>query len=410
LVFWGCDNASDPASTGSTPAAVAAPTPEPAEPAADASVARANDPPMVRLVRVFEAHEFTRPVFLAFPPGQPDRAFVVEQPGRIHTIDLANSPDESSLVLDIEERILRYEKGGGNEEGLLSLAFHPDYAENATFYVHYSAKEPRRGVLASFRTSKDNPTVADPASEEIILEVPQPFGNHNGSTVLFGPKDGFLYMSLGDGGSGGDPLDNGQNLGTLLGSIIRIDVNNREGDLKYAIPEDNPFIKRKGARPEIWAYGLRNVWRMSFDRETGALWAADVGQGLWEEIDIITRGGNYGWDIREGFHPFQGGRSEDPLLDPVHEYNHHAGLSITGGYVYRGSRLKRLIGAYIYGDYATARIWALRVAEDGTVTDKEILIREEGDPSINVGSFSEGPDGELYMLGFDGRIYILEEV
>ena len=399
-VSSGCENTADTASSVVGGSVVA----EPATHAQDDRATSPDDLPSVRLVRAFVEHEFDRPIFLTYPPGQPERLFVVEQAGRILALGHGADAGQSEVFLDIHERINNHKNGGHNEEGLLGLAFHPDYVNNSEFYVYYSAGEKKRGVLARFRASKDNPNRADPASEEVILTVDQPYGNHNGSTVLFGP-DGFLYVSYGDGGSRNDPHGNGQNLATLLASIIRIDVDGRQGDLAYAIPKDNPFVKRPGARPEIWAYGLRNIWRMSFDRETGDLWAGDVGQELWEEIILVRKGGNYGWNIREGFHAFLGGRARDPLLDPVHEYHHRDGLSVTGGYVYRGTRLKRLIGAYVYGDYAVGRIWALRLADDGTVTNKEILKQ-----TVNVASFSEGPDGELYMLGFDGKIYIFEEV
>jgi len=255
----------------------------------------------------------------------------------------------------------------------------------------------------------------------VILEVDQPYGNHNGATVLFGP-DGYLYISLGDGGSAFDPQDNGQNLSTLLGTILRIDVDREQDGHAYAIPPDNPFVDRPGARGEIWAYGLRNVWRMSFDRETGDLWAGDVGQNKWEEIDLITRGGNYGWRIREAAHPFKAGTPPDPMIDPVVEYPQRrgqgrsrelVGMSITGGCVYRGRSQPQLAGVYLYGDYVTGRIWALRY-EDGRVTAHRQVF--DGPPRVHISSFGEDADGELYVCSFDqmdgrrggtGRLYIL---
>ena len=276
----------------------------------------------------------------------------------------------------------------------------------------------RRGVLARFEVSADDPDRADPDSEAVILEVPQPFGNHNGSTVLFGP-DGYLYVSLGDGGSANDPQNNAQDLGTLLGTVLRLDVDGEPGG--YAIPQDNPFVDRPGARGEIWAYGLRNIWRMSFDRSTGDLWAGDVGQNAWEEIDVITKGGNYGWRSREGMHPFREGVSTDPLIDPVVEYAQRQrrqiiGMSVTGGYVYRGRAMKRLYGAYVYGDYVTGRIWALRYDSGQVTAQREVF---HSPPRVYISSFGEDAAGELYVCSFDamdgrgggaGRIYrVVEE-
>jgi len=344
-----------------------------------------------------------------------NRLFVVEQNGRIRVFE--NSPDHGTpdVFLDIRPAVRRK----NNEEGLLSLAFHPLYATNGFFYVYYSASDPRRGVLSRFQVSADDPNRAEPGSEKVILEVDQPYGNHNGSTVLFGP-DGYLYISLGDGGSAFDPQDNGQNLSTLLGTILRIDVDREQDGRGYAVPADNPFVDRPGARGEIWAYGLRNVWRMSFDRETGELWAGDVGQNMWEEIDLITRGGNYGWRIREAAHPFKQGTPPDPMIDPVVEYPQRrgkgrsrelVGMSITGGYVYRGKTQEQLVGVYLYGDYVTGRIWGLRY-RDGRITEhRQIFVRP---PRVYISSFGEDAAGEVYVCSFDrmngsgggtGRLY-----
>ncbi len=257
-------------------------------------------------------------------------------------------------------------------------------------------------MLSRFTVNQDNPNQADPESEHVILEVEQPWGNHNGSTVLFGP-DGYMYISLGDGGSAADPLGSGQDLSTLLGTILRIDIDRQPDGRAYAIPADNPFVNQPGARDEIWAYGLRNVWRMSFDRKTGDLWAGDVGQNAWEEIDLIVKGGNYGWNVREGSHPFRGS-SSGPLIDPVAEYPQRrgreiVGLSVTGGYVYRGSEQKALYGVYLYADYVTGRIWGLRY-EDGRLRDH--WEASSPTPRVFVASFGEDEAGELYICGFDG--------
>ena len=285
--------------------------------------------------------------------------------------------------------------------------------------MYYSASDPRRGVLSRFTVSGDDPNRADPDSEKVILEVEQPWGNHNGSTVLFGP-DGYLYVSLGDGGAAADPHDNGQNLATLLGTILRIDIDQAPDGHGYAIPPDNPFIDRPDARGEIWAYGLRNVWRMSFDRVTGDLWAGDVGQNAWEEIDLITRGGNYGWRIREAAHPFREGAAADPLIDPVVEYPQRRGreligMSVTGGYVYRGKAIEQLYGVYLYADYVTGRVWALRRSDGANSAHREVF---RGPPRVYISSFGEDAAGELYVCAFDkadgrgggtGRIYRIVE-
>ncbi len=381
----------------------------PAATGAGASGGSGEALPDVTLVGAFPRLTFHRPVYLTHARDDSNRLFVLEQDGRIRVFENRRDVAAAGVFLDIREKVYR----GHNEEGLLALDFHPQYRDNGQFYVYYSAARPRRGVLSRFTVSTDDPNQADPESEQVILEVEQPWGNHNGSTVLFGP-DGYLYISLGDGGAANDPLNSGQDLSTLLGTILRIDVNRTEGDKAYAIPPDNPFVDRAGARPEIWAWGLRNVWRMSFDRVTGDLWAGDVGQNRWEEIHLIEKGGNYGWRIREGTHSFFDEPTTETLIDPVVEYSHREGLSVTGGYVYRGERLPRLAGAYIYADYVSGRMWAFRY-ENGTVTAHREIAHPR--PPKYISSFGEGPDGELYVCAFNaldgrgagtGRIYILE--
>ncbi|MHC4100714.1 MAG: PQQ-dependent sugar dehydrogenase [Planctomycetota bacterium] len=366
--------------------------------------------PSVRLTRAFPRLAFQRPVLIT--SAGDDRLFVLEQQGRIRVFTNRRDIETTDLFLDLRTRV----RTSHNEEGLLGLAFDPDYAQNRRFYVYYSASEPRRSVLARFTADAGDPNRADPDSERVVLEVPQPYGNHNGGALLFGP-DGYLYLSLGDGGWANDPRGHGQDLSTLLGTILRIDVRGQDADRPYIVPADNPFVGRADVRPEIWAYGLRNVWRMSFDRATGELWAGDVGQNAWEEIDLIVKGGNYGWSIREGAHPFRAGTAAVPLIDPVVEYPQRrgrevVGRSVTGGHVYRGQAVPGLVGAYVYGDYVTGRIWALRYAE-GTVTDhREILSRPK---DVHISSFGEDAEGELYLCGFDrldgtrGRIYRLVE-
>ncbi|MEK6234292.1 MAG: PQQ-dependent sugar dehydrogenase, partial [Planctomycetales bacterium] len=287
-----------------------------------------------------------------------------------------------------------------NEEGLLGMAFHPDFKTNGQFYVYYSSEaEQRVSIVSRFQVSKDDPDRADPKSEEIVVKIPQPFSNHNGGSIAFGP-DGFLYIALGDGGGRNDPDSQGQNLETWMGSILRIDVNRSQGGKNYAVPKDNPFVNRKKARPEIYAFGFRNVWRLSFDRKTGDLWAADVGQDLWEEINLVKPGGNYGWSIREGSYFFGSGvgagkaSAEISPIDPVWEYDHRVGRSITGGFVYRGKQFPELAGCYLHADYISRRIWALKYdAERGKVV-KNFGLASADDQVI---AFGEDAAGELYF-------------
>jgi glucose/arabinose dehydrogenase len=224
----------------------------------------------------------------------------------------------------------------------------------------------------------------------------KPFWNHDGGTICFGP-DGYLYITHGDGGLGNDPFDNGQSLETFLGKVLRIDVNHKDEGKNYAVPKDNPFVDRKGAKPEIWAYGLRNIWRMAFDRPTGKLWASDVGQNLYEEIDLIRKGGNYGWNRREGLHPF-GARGSGPceeFIEPIWEYHHDVGKSLTGGAVYRGERLPELVGSYLYGDYVTCKIWAMRYDD---AKGRVVANRPIKDKNKPIFSFGEDEKGEIYLL------------
>jgi len=293
-----------------------------------------------------------RPLVLTHAGDGSNRVFVATQHGVIHVFANDAKADKTQVFLDIQERVRYNDKE--NEEGFLGLAFHPRYKENGEFFVFYTAKKAKQkhtNIVARFRVSKEDPNRADPDSEEEILRIERPFWNHDGGTLCFGP-DGYLYIAVGDGGLGGDPFNNGQNLNSLLGRILRIDVDRKDPGKNYAIPKDNPFAQREKARPETWAYGLRNVWRMAFDRKTGRLWAGDVGQNLYEEIDIIEKGGNYGWNRREGLHHFgvNGLGPRKNLIDPIWEYHHDVGKSLTGGCVYRGSRLPELEGAYLYGD------------------------------------------------------------
>lgn len=349
---------------------------------------------------------FRRPVYVTHPRDGSDRLFVLEQDGVVSVFENRRDVARAEPVLDLTAKVRR----DHNEEGLLGLAFHPNFRDNRWIFVNYSASDPRRNVISRFTLDRAG-RVADPASERVVLELEQPWGNHNGGMIEFGP-DGYLYISFGDGGSGGDPLNSGQDRGSLLGKILRLDVDHEAGKRAYAIPAGNPFADaRDGTRPEIWAWGLRNVWRFSFDRATGALWAGDVGQNTWEEIDVIRRGRNYGWRAFEGFERFQAGkrgkRGGDPEVPesavekPVWAYGRDDGVSVTGGYVYRGARLPELQGAYLVADYGSGKIWALRHSADGEVANRQIA------SGRSIASFGEDRDGEVYLCSFDQRIYRL---
>lgn len=348
---------------------------------------------------------FNRPVDLQDARDGSSRLFAVEQEGRIYGIDYSSASNDTSLFLDISGKVIGPSEGG-SEEGLLGLAFHPNYSENGYFYVDYTTDSPRRTVISRFSVDESNASLADPLSEVVILEVEQPYANHNGGQIAFGP-DGLLYVAMGDGGSSGDPLGHAQNLSTLLGSILRIDVDSTDPGLSYSIPSTNPFKGNiLGFREEIYAYGLRNPWRFSFDSETGDLWVADVGQNAIEEIDIVVPAGNYGWAIKEGsscYNPAIGCNSTG-LIDPIHEYGHGVGRSITGGYVYRGAKIPSLIGMYIYADFVSGRIWALNYTDGEVIENLELF-----DTDLLISSFGVDAANELYILSFDGRIYAINE-
>lgn len=351
--------------------------------------------PRMRPIRVFEDVKLKRPVQILFRPDDASRLYVLEQPGRILILDRTQTDKtDPELFLDWRSNV----RMKNNEEGMLAMAFSPEVEKDGHFYIYYSMSLPTRTRLSRFSIGDDG--MADRESEEVILEIRQPWGNHNGGDIAFGP-DGMLYLSIGDGGAANDPLNSGQDLGTLLGTVIRIDPSRTEGDLAYGIPEDNPFVDREGARPEIWAYGLRNVWRMSFDHETGRLWGGDVGQNKQEEIDLIEAGGNYGWRIREGFLPFRPDEKPEEgveLIDPIVTYPRKLGISVTGGFVYRGKARPKAVGAYYYADYRAGRIWGIR-EKDGEVSsgpNNIALLRNSF-----ISSFGQDPDGELWICTFE---------
>ena len=331
-----------------------------------------------------------RPLLVADAGDGSGRLFIPDQSGMIHVI--RPGATEAKLVLDLRESTAPWTTW--NEEGLLGLAVHPRFKENGEFFICQSVKggEKRMQHVSRFRMSKDDPDRADPRSEEIVLSIEQPFCNHNGGSIAFGP-DGCLYIGLGDGGSRNDPCGHGQRLDVLFGKILRIDVDRRDAGLAYAIPADNPFVGREGARGEIYAFGLRNPWQLAFDPPTGRLWAADVGQEIWEEIDLIVKGGNYGWSATEGTKPFGSRAAAGPLIDPVWEYDHQIGKSVTGGRVYRGKAIPELVGRYVYGDFVSGKMWALAVDDAGRPTSNAAIPWS----GLPIFGFGEGADGELYV-------------
>lgn len=353
----------------------------------------------IKLTQAFPNLSFDRPVDFQHAGDNSNRVFIVEQKGIMSVFQNDPTVSTKQVFLDIESQV----KDQGNEEGLLGLAFHPDYESNGYFYVNYTAANPNRTVISRFQVSVSNVNQAGPSSELVLLEFNQPFSNHNGGQISFGP-DGFLYIAVGDGGSGGDPQNHGQNPNTLLGTILRINVNSPSGSLNYSIPSDNPFVNNTdGKRAEIYAFGLRNPWRFSFDHETERLWTGDVGQNRAEEIDIITKGENYGWRTMEGFECFNpaDGCNETGLELPIWEYERDNGdVSITGGFVYRGEAIRELQGLYVYADFVSGRVWALDHADLNNPVNSELLRA-----SFPVSSFGVDQENELYICGFDGKIY-----
>jgi glucose/arabinose dehydrogenase len=387
------------APTAMPPALTAVPTSAAAQPGSApqpaASLAPAADPANVRIGLKLISDAVEQPVYVTQPADDSGRLFVVEKRGRIVALH-AGSPTPATF-LDISNRV----GSSGSEQGLLSVALHPQFAQNGRLFVDYTDRNGDT-VISRFQASGDR---ADPNTEAVLLTIDQPYPNHNGGLVLFGP-DGYLYIGMGDGGSGGDPQGNGQNRGVLLGKLLRLDVDH--GD-PYAIPPDNPWPGGGDIRPELWVYGLRNPWRFSFDRATGDLYIADVGQGEYEEIDVQpaqSRGGaNYGWNITEGLHCFRGSScTRGGLVAPIAEYDHSEGCSITGGYVYRGSAFPSLQGLYFYGDYCSGRIWALRQVAAGQWEQHELLQRD-----LNISSFGEDQAGELYLTDLSGALYQVVE-
>jgi glucose/arabinose dehydrogenase len=402
--------------------------------------ATAQSLPSVTLKRVFPQLQggAGRPVWMSEAPDGSGRMFVVYQQGNILIVKKGSDGSDAKVFLDITDRNPMM----GNEDGLLSIAFHPGFATNGLFYIYYNQENkpadiarlrhgypidyPIRSIVSEMKVSPGDPDKADLSTERVVLEVLQPFSNHKGGELCFGP-DGYLYLGLGDGGLGDDPFGNGQSTATLLAKMLRIDVNTRSmsgrgvrrHELQYGIPRDNPFYNEPdmgdpGARKEIYAWGLRNPWRYSFDRANGTLWCGDVGQDLWEAVYIIQKGGDYGWSVTESGHPFKpgppGAQYIKPIMDYTHRTNlqsqglypdHSIGLCVIGGYVYRGKQFPALNGIYIYGDYNLGTIWGLRYDYDAQkVTAESTMLLQPK----NIDSFAEDTNGELYALMQDGTI------
>ncbi|KAF0153021.1 MAG: protein up-regulated by thyroid hormone-putative PQQ-dependent glucose dehydrogenase [Ignavibacteria bacterium] len=363
-----------------------------------ALISCSNSSAQLTIEQAFPELTFQQPVDIQNAADGSNRLFIVEQRGIISVFENNQTVKTKKVFLDITDRV-----SSGGEMGLLGLAFHPNYNSNGYFYVNYTTNSPsRRTIISRFKVSTD-PDLANKNSELILMQIAQPYSNHNGGQTSFGP-DGFLYISLGDGGSGGDPQNYAQNLQSHLGKILRIDVDKTDLGINYSIPLDNPFRRNNlGYKEEIYAYGLRNVWRFSFDLITKDLWAADVGQNAWEEINIITKGGNFGWRCYEGTHSFNtSGCNAANYIPPVFEYPHNSegGFSITGGFVYRGSKVPELYGKYVYADFVSGHIWALELKNGKAFNDR---LFTKAHP---VSTFGIDEKKELYFANYSsGKIY-----
>jgi glucose/arabinose dehydrogenase len=373
------------AATTATPLPLPAATATPAPTNTDTPQPPTQPVTSIRLAPVGSG--FNQPTFLTH--AFDERLFIVEQVGRVQVIEAGRRlPDPFLDIVDLVN-------SSAYEQGLLSLAFHPDYRQNGRFFVNYTNRQGNT-VIARYQVS-DEPDRADESSQLILLTIAQPYGNHNGGQIHFGP-DGYLYIGMGDGGSGGDPLNHGQNANTLLGALLRLDVDATSDSLAYAIPPDNPFVGASGRRAEIWATGLRNPWRFGFDRLTGDLYIADVGQSAREEVNFqpaASPGGeNYGWNLMEGSLCFSSSQCNRPgLILPVAEYGREGGCAITGGYVYRGQQFPQLNGNYFFADYCNGYIWSLTRLADGSWQQTRILAS-----GLTISSFGEDAAGELYLL------------
>lgn len=335
-----------------------------------------------------------RPIQVTHAGDGSNRVFIIDQSGMIHVLPNDPAAKKAKLYADFRKRTHQFKID--DEEGLLGFAFHPDYKKNGEFFLYYNTESAAQTIyLSRFKVSKTDADRADPDSEEVLTVIKQPFSNHNGGPMAFGP-DGMLYIGMGDGGGRNDPTHLGQARSSFMGAVLRIDVNHKDEGKKYAVPKDNPFLGIDKVPGEIYAYGFRNPWRLAFDRKTGHLWLADVGQDLWEEIDIVKKGGNYGWSVREGSLAF-GNEKHAPdakFVAPVWEYDHRLGKSITGGHVYRGSKLPELAGHYLYGDFVSGKLWALHYDEANGKVVRNMSLPWNGLPVL---AFGEDEQGESFV-------------
>lgn len=360
--------------------------------------------PALTLERAFPALSFANPVALLQAPGDNTRWFVVERGSGASDGKVIVFPNDAAVTSAQASEFISIAVDTAGEGGLLGMAFHPNFPATPQVFLSYTrtgpdAQHPLTSVISRF-TSNDGGATLDPASEQVILTLDQPFTNHKGGNIAF-DRFGKLFIGLGDGGSANDPQNNGQNVNTLLGKLLRLDVDSTPATGKnYAIPSDNPFAAGGGA-PEIYAWGLRNPWRWSFDRDTGRLWLADVGQDTWEEVDIIERGGNYGWNVCEGAH-LRGSSTpcaNAAFIDPIAEYGHSQGCAVTGGYVYRGASIPALLSDYVFGDFCSGTIWAW--SDNGGAPIMQPVISS----GLSVVSFGQSSDGEVYVVNFGGTLH-----
>ncbi len=369
------------------------------------SIPSPTESPVGTITATVVASGLSQPLYVCSPPADSSRLFIIEKSGKIKI--LRDGQILPSPFLDITDRV----NSSASERGLLGLAFHPNYSNNGLFFVNYTNLAGST-TISRFRVS-DNPEAAIVSSEAIVLTVPQPYSNHNAGMLAFGPTDGYLYIGLGDGGSGGDPENRAQNPRSMLGKMLRIDIDSAT---PYAIPANNPYAASQDTLPEIWAFGLRNPWRYSFDRETGDLWIADVGQNQVEEINFTsassTGGENYGWRLKEGTRCFNPSQNCDPagtLTDPVFEYLHSdpsSPCSVTGGYVYRGNKIPRLYGEYLFGDFCSGQIWSMSLTGDSVAVDQ--ISDKLGIRSLALASFGEDAGGDIYIVDLMGTVYRIE--
>jgi quinoprotein glucose dehydrogenase len=364
-----------------------------------------------------------KPISLVVPPDGSGRQFLVQQRGLILLLPKDEASGETKTFLDLTGIGMEASKQSQFEEGLLGLAFHPKFKDNGKLYICHSAQEPKRSVYAEYQVSKSNPDQVDPATKRVLLEIPQPYWNHHCGNLAFGP-DGLLYIPMGDGGGmpGGDPFRHGQNLFALNGKVLRIDVDRTQGARAYGIPQDNPFVGQQAVREEIYAYGLRNPWGIHIEAD-GTFWLADVGQELWEEVNLITKGGNYGWSWREGKGEYLARTGQTPpegsqFIDPIHAYDHTQGISITGGVVYTGSKLPDLKGSYIYGDWGYGSMWAIKYdkAAKKLASNTSILAPQlgatakNGKPTyiVRPSGIYEDANHEIVVLDWAGKAWHVE--